>query len=196
MSHLILKRKPSRQMPKYMPMPNKWVAFVFYLMVLLLLSGLAYLAYQAWAEPSIIWAYLVVVALFVLLVFWGSKQEQDRIQRLIQLAQARHGDDIGDFARAFDVRRVNTWVIRAVYEELQLEIADSYPELPQFPIRPDDKIIDLLNDADDFDASVLPRIYQRTGKICRNTFVTEINTVRELVLFVNRLPFWDKLVSD
>jgi hypothetical protein len=46
-------------------------------------------------------------------------------RRLAGLAVGRPGESICTFARSFGRRAADTWVIRAVYEELQLKSASS-----------------------------------------------------------------------
>lgn len=52
---------------------------------------------------------------------------------LAALAQEREGESICDFARAFDTRTTDTWVIRAVYEQLQQQLGRVYPDFRSVP---------------------------------------------------------------
>lgn len=113
-----------------------------------------------------------------------------RRRQLRALAAARHGESICEFAREFDTRNVDPWVVRAVYEELQKELAEY---CPSFPIRASDVLHrDLLDDPDALDMSVAPAVAQRTGRTLddadRNPFYGRVNTVQDLVLFFNAQP--------
>jgi hypothetical protein len=60
---------------------------------------------------------IFAVALFmVLLSVSGMIHGRKRRARLAALAQARQGESICQFARAFNLRDVDAWVIRAVWD--------------------------------------------------------------------------------
>src|SRR4029077_10265041 len=59
-------------------------------------------------------------------------------RRLAALAAERQGESICSFARAFDCRAVDTWVIRAVFEELQPYRVFGRGRLP---LRPTDELV-------------------------------------------------------
>jgi hypothetical protein len=62
-------------------------------------------------------------------IFWVI--DEVRTRRMRQLAASRKGEGVGKFARSFD-RRTDTWILRAVYEELSRHLAiDDRP----FPVR-------------------------------------------------------------
>jgi hypothetical protein len=105
-------------------------------------------------------------------------------------ARARRGESICAFARSFDAREVDTWVIRAVYEEIQSELADA---APNFPVRASDLLLeDLLEDSDDLDMSVVPKVAKRTGRSLdehlENPHFGKVRSVGDLVLFINAQP--------
>jgi hypothetical protein len=85
------------------------------------------------------------------------------------------------FARAFERRTVDTWILRATYEILSEGGK---------PIRADDHLSD-LRDADDLDFEVLD-VADRCGRSLdqpeANPFYGSITTVRDLVLFLNHQP--------
>jgi hypothetical protein len=57
----------------------------------------------------------VVAVLFVLAIVEGRRYKA----QLRKLAESRAGESICEFARCFERHQVDTWVIRAVYEQLQ-----------------------------------------------------------------------------
>jgi hypothetical protein len=95
--------------------------------------------------------------------------------------QPRTNATICHFARAFERRTVDTWILRATYEILSAAGK---------PIRADDRLCDLL-DADDLDFEVLD-VADRCGRSLEqpdaNPFYGSITTVRDLVLFLNHQP--------
>ncbi len=76
-----------------------------------------------------------ILAFFVLIaVFWVVDAVRTRHMR--RLAASRKGEGIGTFARSFDRPR-DTWILRAVYEELSRHLAiDDRP----FPVRRADRL--------------------------------------------------------
>lgn len=123
---------------------------------------------------------------FVLLVAAIGVVEQRRTRRrLSRLAAGRPGESIGTFARAFDARSTDTWVIRAVYEQLQDWLKGDYPS---FPLRPTDRLEeDLKLDPDDLDMELADEISERTGRPLagaeRNPYFGKIKTAADLVFF-------------
>lgn len=97
----------------------------------------------------------------------------------------RAGESIGTFARSFDLKIVDSWVIRAVYEELQFYV-------PDVPLRKTDSIFDLRLDSEELEMEVIPNIGKRTGRSLENyqsnPHFGEIKTVEGLVLFFNAQP--------
>ncbi|ANH66715.1 hypothetical protein ABE85_02480 [Mitsuaria sp. 7] len=108
------------------------------------------------------------------------------------MAAARAGQSICEFSRDFDLRAVDPWIVRAVYDELQSEMEGAFG-LTGFPVRADDRMVaDLHIDPEDLDLSVAPTVANRA---CRslddwasNPFYKDTTTVRGLVLFLNAQP--------
>src|SRR5471032_295887 len=101
-------RPPSRFMPKLARPKAGLLARALFWVVL---TGLGCWAFAT--HPGCTSA--VLSFLVVTLVLDSSLQRR----RLRALAAQRSGESICDFARSFDARAVDTWVIRAVYEALQ-----------------------------------------------------------------------------
>lgn len=179
-------RPPSRRMPVLVParlgIPG----------VLLLLAGTACLVCaMAWAltRPTrqALWLAAFVMAL-VGLGWWLALHRQKRVLRA--LALSRPDESIGSFARSFERREVDTWIIRAVYEQLQQELEDLHPA---FPLRAEDLLVETLRvDPEDLEQSVMPAIAGRAGRSLENTRsdarLEKVRTVGELVLFLNEQP--------
>jgi len=136
------------------------------------------LAIGAW--PALIWwplAFLfpVICLTETLAGFWRGKR----------IAQARCNYSICDFARSFDYRNIDTWIIRATFEEL------SY----SYPVRPDDRFAaDLGVVGEDMDDS-FEAIAKRIGRSADGEdieanplFNKKVETVRDLVMFLQHQP--------
>ncbi len=131
------------------------------------------------ALPALAWWPLVfifaaVIAVGTLIGWRHDKREAER----------RRGESICNFARSFDCRVIDPWVVRAVYEEF----SESYP------IRAEDSFRDdLRTDEEDLEDSI-EAIAQRIGRSLDNTEANlvwgrvENVTVGDLVLFLNAQP--------
>ena len=125
----------------------------------------------------------------VALGFWANRSVHRDNAHRDQLARDR-ADSICTFARSFDARQVDTWVIRAVYDALQHEIGVQGRD---FPVRAgDDLTRDLRIAPEDVDLSLVPTIAQRTGRalegIEHNPYLGHVHTVADLVMFFNLQP--------
>lgn len=110
-------------------------------------------------------------------------------RRMRALAAQRAGESICTFARAFDRRAVDPWVIRATYEELALWTHFGGGLLP---LRASDRFDKELGiDGEDVDEMALD-IARRTGRSLdgaeRNPLYGRVVTVGDLVRFVSWQP--------
>jgi hypothetical protein len=175
-------RVPSRFMPKYEAAPVRWWQWIF---PCALLGACAYLIAAA------TWWHLALGAVAALALAVSTKRElrRNRLQ-LEALAERRPGDSICQFARSFERRTVDTWVIRAVYEEL----ADYLRwDRPDFPVHADDNLgLDLKIDSDELDDLLIEPIALRSGRTLDNAEANplwgKVSTARDLVLFFNAQP--------
>ena len=179
-------RTPSRFMPQYEP-PRPSI-FGWLLVPVFLLPGIITLGYAFYRWPWITGAVLTIGALATVAINRNFKA------RLTALAAVRTNDSICTFAKSFNPHEVDTWIIRAVYEQLQGYLSDAYPH---FPVRAEDRLIgSLITDPDDLDMDLVEEIAERTGRSLENAknnpYYENVRTVRDLVLFFNAQPF----VSD
>jgi hypothetical protein len=171
-----LVRLASRHMPRFSPQPIPVVGWLFISCVL------AVGVYFAIAKPGA----LLIMAIALTALFLMSRQLNKRDARKLQtLASQRKGQSICEFARDFDARAVDTWIIRAVYEQLQEHLNYIHPA---FPVRADDRLKeDLLLDDDDLDIDLVDEVEARTGisiaESDSNPYFGKVKTVRDLVLF-------------
>jgi hypothetical protein len=173
---------PSRLMSKYLA-PKLGVGGLLVLGVLF--AALAFVV--ANASPIQL---LLAVCVFLAVWVWASHAVELRRQHLQALAGSRPGETICEFARSFDCRTTDTWVIRAVYEELQEELRLGSTS---FPVRANDSLTDDLRiDPEDLDLSLAPAIAARSGRTLErddaNPYWGKVKTVADLVCFFNQQP--------
>lgn len=108
--------------------------------------------------------------------------------RLARMAQSRTGESICHFARSIDCRRVDTWVVRAVYEALQRHL----PGAVAVPLRVTDHLQrDLGLAADDLDFLIVDlaqRAQHCLAHTSGNPLFGKVTTVGDLVEFLQAQP--------
>lgn len=169
-------RKPSRQMP---PAPSSEMTWRGALVLSLLGVGVAVVEYG-------IPAFLIPIGAVILAtVVWTFGENR----RLARLAADREGESICSFARSFDCRAVDTWIIRAVFEGLQPYCRFGRGTLPLRPT--DDLEIDLRIAPEDLD-DLAEDIAYRTGRSLeggdKNPLCGNVKTVSDLVMFFTHQP--------
>ncbi len=178
---MLAMRAPSRSMPPVRTRPKTWrakagiggVAAIF-------LSAMGYLAV---AHP-------LATALGMLLLTLCVKNATEREKhKRWALARSRTGESICQFARSFNARATDTWVIRAMYEETQAVLAHDEPRVP---LRASDRLVDIGIDADELDMHLAPRIADRACRSLDNTasnpFFGKVKTLSDLVMFFDAQP--------
>jgi hypothetical protein len=174
-------RIASRHMPKYRPEPMGLLGGI----VLAALAGP--FVYLVVAKPAAGAVFIGIFLVWYVLARPGMKGQEEQLRRL---AAAREGQSIGDFARELDLRAVDPWVVRAVYERVQGQLVHIHPA---FPLRADDRLKEHLHlDDDDVDMDVALEVQQRTGRSLDHASTKqsfgEVRTVRDLVMFFQALP--------
>ncbi len=165
---------PSNRMPKYeVPKISIWT-WIFLVVTIL------FLCYAAYDDINVMYFFVGLIIFIIIMSAIGDKKYK-------KLKESRTNWDIGNFAKEFDLKAIDTWVVRAVYEVLYDE-AD-------LPIRADDDIDkDLRIDMRELEFDeVLINVSQRTGRIlseesAKYDDIKKIKTIRDLVEFFNRLP--------
>ncbi len=167
-------KQASRFMPSYEPGKlNKCAQMAFFVILMIMI----------FYEP---WLILVIVGIASFILIF-CLMDQSKVERhFIKLCNERDELSICEFAREFDPRAVATWVIRAVYEQLQ----DAFSTKLNVPIKASDGLFDtLMLDEDDLDFDLVEEISQRTGRTLddyeNNPYYPKVTTVRNLVLFFN-----------
>ncbi len=173
---------PSRLMPKVRQQARSLPAWAALGAFALLSFGC--LGYFWFVHPALT---TLAVAVLALLVIVSAKNEK---RRLAALAEKRHGESICEFTRAFERRSVDTWVVRAVYEQVQELLRPSYA---CFPLRADDRLKDDLGiEMDDVEMDLAPAVAERTGRSLDHTesnpFFGKLSTAADLVRFFSSQP--------
>lgn len=177
-----MKRIPSRFMPKRIEPRELGTVGIVTLVLFILFPALIMIA-SGEGVSGVIFIYGFLGAIYLIAQFRGRRHFN-------KLKQGREEESICTFARHFERYEVDTWVIRAVYEEL----ADYCPEMP---IRPTDNIFDdLCIDSDDFEmdfkddivGSIAKRCGRSLEKYQYNPYFGKGDTVEGLVHFFNNQP--------
>jgi hypothetical protein len=167
-------RIPSRRMPKVVERkagPFPWL----------------FLCIMPGALLNMVLFHPLVIGIFLGVIAVAAVVGRIHTQQMRRLAATRAGEGVCEFARAFNTRKIDTWIIRAVYEEVQACLAS------EFPLRASDRLReDLHIDPDDLDMEIAMRVSERTGRSLRepkrNPYY-RVGTVGDLVNFFNSQPY-------
>ena len=169
-------RAASRTMPPAPVHKAKWWAWVF------LTALFAGLAYWFWQQPYLVGVLFAVLGFLVWIqMIWETHSRR-------RLATSRHDESICTFARSFG-RRADTWILRAVYEELSryLEV-DRRP----IPIRREDRCAEDLKidpeDLDDLARDIAFRARRSMDACEKNPVYGKVKTVGDIVAFLECQP--------
>ena len=167
---------PSRQMQ---PAPERRASIMAWPVLGAIVAGVVWLAYL---HPWII----IAIALIVIASIVGGFLHRRAMRRL---SSARDGEGICEFSRSFERHQVDTWILRAVYEELSKFFQDNGYGLP---LRADDRLEeDFTMDSDDLDDIVADIAYRARRSLDdteKNPFYGKIKSVRDLVNFLEHQP--------
>ena len=140
-------------------------------------------------------AYPFFVSLGLLVLFLSIRGlnfliKRNGIRHFRKLLSERSEASICTFARAFDRRSVDPWILRSVYDLLKDGPAHIERE---FPILPEDNLFnDLLVDEEDMADIIGPIIAFQTGRslegYLENFIEGDSHSVRDLVMFFNAQP--------
>lgn len=167
----------SRYMPKYKSRPISPLGWL----CLVVLVGLFF--WLIWRFP-----YLLFLIPAFILIWMGENKKRNK--HFKDLLKDRDDDSICTFSRHFEFSEVDTWVLRAVYEQLQSYLNG---EKENFPIRATDDVFkDLMIDEEDFEYGLIEEIAQRTGRTLvnadSNPYYAKANIIENLVFFFNEQP--------
>ena len=173
-------------MPKYTQPKNN--AFTMLLGLVVLLAIIGSLIYFISGTPFL----LSIIPIIAFFLYFENKRTK---KKFALLAEERKELGICEFARSFDTKKIDTWVVRAVYEQLQTYVAEIYAT--EIPIQAEDSLFDLLEiDEEDLDFDLLEEIAQRTGRslenIENNKYFGKVTEVKGLVYLFNEQPIIKK----
>lgn len=168
---LLMNRIPSNRMPR---IPSASISLTGWLILIAMAAAMLSLIYRT---PWLI-LFLAVIFLVMYIAFIPASRRLDR------LAKSRADDSICTFVRQFDYRETDTWILRAVYEEII--------DCVGFPIHADDNLVNQLKiDHEDLDDAVFD-IAERAGRSMDNAgsnpYFNRVKTVADLVLFLEHQP--------
>lgn len=171
-------RLPSRLLP---PRYSESMGHAAVLFLTVLAVGFGYLLYSASTFARCMIAMACCAA-------WchGAAVTKREKRRYEALAGSRQGVSICEFARSFDARQTDTWIMRATYQELQQWLQ---PYVTAFPVCASDRLsADLHLEADDVD-DLLQEIAARSGRSLEkaedNPWYGSVHTVKDMVAFIN-----------
>ena len=149
-----------------------------------LMLGLGYFFYSTSSLIRVLAVFPILVLCACTVVMSGREK-----RRFEAMSRIRDGESICNFALSFDTRQTDTWVIRAAHQEIQQLLKSS---MPDFPVRASDSLLDDLHiDADEMEdlvADIAARSGHSLDETEANPFFGKINTVSDLVLFMNAQP--------
>ena len=121
--------------------------------------------------------FLATMSLFTGIVFVFSKLDRKKFEKMMSM---RRGESICEFRRAFDLRKVDPWIVRAVYEEIR-DLTGNYP------IRASDRFVEELRiedeDVEDIAAAVATRAGYDFSGYSANPLNGKVATVGDFVMF-------------
>jgi hypothetical protein len=174
-------RLPSRLIPSR---NDERRIFPIVLVVSALILGFGYFVYSSSSLVRCVTA-------FLFLAFCGSVTVMNRRekQRLEVIASSRENESICEFARSFNTRQTDTWIIRAAHREIQLLL---HSHMAHFPVRGFDSLLnDLRMDSDDVEdlfLCIAGRCGRSLAETEYNPYYGNVQTVSDLVLFINAQP--------
>ncbi len=136
-------------------------------------------------------SYLIsVIGTITVLALIGSIIFEVQNRRVRKTASERRGANICEYARSFEYRKVDTKIMRAVWNELQ-EYLQPITKEP-YPIYTDDSLEKTCyidpDDIDDIYLAVADELGISTEDPEINPYWDKVNTVKDLVLFLNNQP--------
>ncbi len=182
-------RIPSRRMPTYdetLTWKSKSIGYGIVIFLLL------WLGYGIWQDPQTAFIFVGIIAIIFVLGYFTVENSTKYFEVLYR---KRAGEDIGTFARSLDYKNTDTWIIRAVYEEINSEL----PYDKTIPLHPSDNLKEDLKLDDEDLEFVLERIFARAGisdeAIEKNPYYTKMDTVADLVAFCDYQPKENRLLQ-
>jgi hypothetical protein len=153
------------------------LVFLFVLAAILSCLSLAF-------RPSRAIYGITTITVFCLLLAYGRYFEHRRQK----IADARKEDSICSFARQLNCREIDTWIVRAVYEQLQ--------DYFNYPPRLEDHL-DTIDegDLDDIAIDIAKRIGRPLENVENNPYCGKVKTVKDMILFFTQQPRKEEMLK-
>ena len=104
------------------------------------------------------------------------------IRKIKRLRESRQGDSICTFARSLPIRDLDTWVVRATYEELAIYMGS---EKEPFPVHASDRLKEDLDIDGEELWEIVVAIAKRSGRtlddVDKNPICPKMKTVEDLI---------------
>jgi hypothetical protein len=163
-------------MPKAPKHPYNVVGYLVLLIIAVVLIDFL------WQHPNLLISIPLLFISFLIFITWECYKRNLYFQ---QVAEERKNESICTFARSFNCRIVDTWVIRAVYEEL-------LPLHSDLPLRISDRFEEDLElgyeDVEDIGLDMAYRAGRSLKNTEKNPLYGKVKTIGDLVLFLNNQP--------
>ena len=176
-------KQASRFMPKYTHPKSESRIIIWAVMAVL---GTGFILF--------VWNFPLLLLLIPVIAGWSYFENKRTKLKFEALAEERRELSICEFARSFDCYKTDTWVIRAVYEQIQEYV--SYIDSPPAIKASDDLFKVLEIDDEDLDLDLVWEILQRTGRSTDSTesnpYYGKVRTVQDFVNFINSQPLIER----
>lgn len=166
-------KMPSRFMPLTI---ERKIEPIGYLLLTIFIVWMAWFLWQFYNKP-LFWLIISAVILFgwIMLVRWKRQMQT--------LSDERKDESICNFARSFNCKEMDTWIIRATYEEVQKYLSrDIF-----VPLRASDHLTDDLHideeDLEDIGSAIAARAGYDMKDTKGNPLYGKVKTIKDLVLF-------------
>ncbi len=131
--------------------------------------------------------YLYIVGTFIAFIVVGAIFRHRKMSRI---ALERGDSNICEFARSFNYRKIDTKIIREVWNEVQEALGSYHGK--KFPVKADDLFVKTYNlDPDDLDEAywaIADKLGISTDEPENNPYWNKVNSVEDLVKFLHHQP--------
>jgi hypothetical protein len=139
---------------------------------------------------SLLWHFPVATSLVsAAIVVWTIAANRRWRRHLAAMAASREDEGICSFVRALPIRGLDTWVVRATFEEIQGYLQHG----PQgFPLRPSDRLVEDLDidpeDLEDIAVTIADRAGRTWEGYQANPHYAGMTTAEDLIEFLSAQP--------
>jgi hypothetical protein len=144
-----------------------------------MLGGLGFWIYH---HPWVLLLFFALVVLVRIHALFDTRRRR-------RLAASREDKSICDFARSFDRRKADTWIVRAVYDELSRYISVDAKAIPVCAADRCEKDLKIdPEDLGDLAENIAFRARRSMSGVERNPLYGKVETVADIVSFLEHQP--------